>query len=87
MPTRPDTGRRFYRKRKNKKERDFTMKIRKEFIQASRAIRQIAKETGANPIYVWDVAEEKFNIIRSCNCMISQEEIDTITTIVKNALL
>lgn len=63
------------------------MKIRKEFIAASRAIRKIAKETGANPIYVWDVAEEEYNIIRGCNCVIDQKQIDTITEIVKNGLL
>jgi hypothetical protein len=82
MPARPDTGRRVFNKKGG-----FAMKIRKEFIQASRAIRQIAKETGTNPIYVWDVAEEKFNIIRGCNCVINQEEIDTIAAIVKKGLL
>lgn len=63
------------------------MKIRTEFIRAARAIRQIAKETGANPIYVWDVAEEEYNIIRGCNCVIDQKQIDTITEIVKRGLL
>lgn len=62
------------------------MKIRKEFIQASRAIRQIAKETGANPVYVWDIAEEEFNIIKGCNCLINQHEIDEITKIVESGL-
>lgn len=63
------------------------MKIKKEFIQASRAIRQIAKETGANPVYVWDVAEEEFNIIRRCNCVMDQKQIDIITDAVKKGLI
>lgn len=62
------------------------MKIRSEFISASRAIRQIAKECGANPIYVWDVAEEECNIIKGCGCAVDQEQIDTITEIVKQGL-
>ena len=45
------------------------MKIRSEFIKANRAIRQIAKECGANPVYVWDIAADEFNIIKGCGCV------------------
>lgn len=62
------------------------MKIRTEFIKADRAIRQIAKECGANPIYVWDVAGDEFNIIKGCGCVMDQEQIDTVTEIVKQGL-
>lgn len=62
------------------------MKIRTEFIRADRAIRQIAKECGANPIYVWDVARDEFNIIKGCRCVMDQEQIDTVTEIVKQGL-
>lgn len=62
------------------------MKIRSSFIKADRAIRQIAKEHNANPIYVWDVAEEEFNIIKGCGCVIDQEQIDTISEIVRCGL-
>lgn len=58
------------------------MKIRSSFIKADRAIRQIAKENNANPVYVWDVAEEQFGIIKGCGCVIDQEQINTIATIV-----
>lgn len=62
------------------------MKIRSSCISASRAIRQIAKELGANPIYVWDTAEEEFNIIKGCGCVVNQEQIDIISDIVKDGL-
>lgn len=62
------------------------MKIRTEFIRADRAIRRIAKECGANPIYVWDVAGDEFNIIKGCGCVMDQEQIDTVTEIVKQGL-
>lgn len=63
------------------------MKIRSKVIEASRAIRQIAKSINANPIYVWDVAEEEFGIIKGCGCVIDQEQIDTISEIVRSGLL
>lgn len=62
------------------------MKIRSEFISASRAIRKIAKETGANPIYVWDIAEDEFGIIKGCGCVIDQHQIDSISEIVRDGL-
>lgn len=62
------------------------MKIRSEFIDASRAIRQIAKELGANPIYVWDVAEEQFGIIKGCGCVMDQGQIDEVFEIARNGL-
>ena len=62
------------------------MKIRSSFIKADRAIRQIARENNANPIYVWDVAEEQFNIIKGCGCIIDQEQINTISEIVRIGL-
>lgn len=62
------------------------MKIRSKFIDASRAIRQIAKETGANHIYVWDVAEEEFGIIKGLGCVMDQQQIDSICEIVRNGL-
>lgn len=58
------------------------MKIRSEIISASKAIRNIANRLNANPIYVWDVAEEEFNIIKGCGCIIDQKQINTIATIV-----
>ena len=63
------------------------MKIRSEFIKANRAIRQIAKEHNANPIYVWDVAGDKFNIIKGLGCVIDQNQIDIISEIVKSGLV
>lgn len=62
------------------------MKIRGEFIPASRAIRKIVEETGANPVYVWDVAEEEFNIIKGCRCVMDQQQIDLISKIVRDGL-
>lgn len=62
------------------------MKIRSLTIKADRAIRQIAKENNANPIYVWDVAEEEFNIIKGCGCVMDQEQINIVSKIVKNGL-
>ena len=59
------------------------MKIRSSVTKADRAIRQIAKENNANPIYVWDVAEEEFNIIKGCGCVIDQEQINAISEIVR----
>lgn len=63
------------------------MKIRSEVIEASRAIRQIAKNLKANPIYVWNVAEEEFGIIKGCGCVMDQEQIDTVSEIVRSGLL
>lgn len=63
------------------------MKIRSKLIKADRAIRQIAKECGANPIYVWDTAMERFNIIKGCGCVMDQDQIDTVTEIVKQGLV
>ena len=62
------------------------MKIKSRYIKADRAIRQIAKECGANPVYVWDVAEEQFNIIKGLGCVMNQEEINTVSEIVKCGL-
>ncbi len=62
------------------------MRIRSQYIKADKAIRQIAKENNANPIYVWDVAEEQFNIIKGCGCVIDQEQINTISEIVRIGL-
>lgn len=62
------------------------MKIRSSIIKADRAIRQIAKEHDANPVYVWDVAEEEFNIIKGCGCVIDQEQINAISEIVRLGL-
>lgn len=62
------------------------MKIRSSFIKADRAIRQIAREYNANPVYVWNVAEEHFNIIKGCGCVIDQEQINTISEIVRLGL-
>ena len=62
------------------------MKIRSSVIKADRAIRQIAKEHSANPVYVWDVAGEEFNIIKGLGCVIDQEQIDTISEIVRCGL-
>ncbi|MCM1200253.1 MAG: hypothetical protein NC548_31235 [Lachnospiraceae bacterium] len=62
------------------------MKIKSEYISASRAIRQIANKYGANPVYVWDVADEQFNIIKGLGCFMNQEEIDTISEIVEAGL-
>lgn len=62
------------------------MKIRSQYIKADRAIRQIAKENNANPVYVWDVAGEEFNIIKGLGCVVSQEEIDVISDIVRRGL-
>ena len=62
------------------------MKIRSEFIKADRAIRQIAKEHNANPVYVWDVAMDEFNIIKGCGCVIDQNQIDILSEIVKYGL-
>lgn len=62
------------------------MKIGSKFINASRAIRQIARECGANPVYVWDVAEEEYNIIKGCGCVMDQEQIDAVKKIVKQGL-
>ncbi len=60
--------------------------MKSKFVNASRAIRHIAKECGANPIYVWDVAEEEFNIIKGCGCIMDQQQIDAVTEIVKQGL-
>jgi transcription initiation factor TFIIIB Brf1 subunit/transcription initiation factor TFIIB len=62
------------------------MKIRSEFIKANRAIRQIAKECGANPVYVWDIAADEFNIIKGCGCVMDQKQIDAVAEIVKEGL-
>ncbi len=62
------------------------MKIRSSVIKADRAIRQIAKEHNANPVYVWDVAEEEFNIIRGLGCVVDQRQINAISEIVRNGL-
>lgn len=62
------------------------MKIRSSVINADRAIRQIAKEHNANPVYVWDVAREEFNIIKGCGCIIDQEQINAISEIVRLGL-
>lgn len=62
------------------------MKIRSSVINADRAIRQIAKEHNANPVYVWDVAGEEFNIIKGCGCVIDQKQINTISEIVRLGL-
>ena len=62
------------------------MRIRSQYIKADKAIRQIAKENNANPIYVWDVAEEQFNIIKGCGCVIDQEQINAISEIVRLGL-
>lgn len=62
------------------------MKIRTNFVKADRAIRQIAKENNANPIYVWDIAEEEYNIIKGLGCVMDQEQIDTVSEIVKSGL-
>lgn len=62
------------------------MKIRSRFIRADRAIRQIAKENDANPVYVWDVAEDEFNIIKGCGCVMDQKQIDTVSEIVRSGL-
>ena len=70
--------------RAGRKERG--MKIRSQVIKADRAIRQIAKELGANPVYVWDVAGEEFNIIKGIGCVMDQEQIDAVTEIVRRGL-
>lgn len=62
------------------------MKIRSICIDASRAIRRIAEELGANPVYVWDVAEDEFNIIKGLGCVMDQEQIDVVYEIVKDGL-
>lgn len=63
------------------------MEIRSKFITADQAIRKISKEFGANPTYVWDVAEEEFIIIKGCESIIDQEHIDNLKKIVKQGLV
>ena len=62
------------------------MKIRSEFIKANRAIRQIAKECGANPVYVWDIAADEFNIIKGCGCVMDQKQGYVMTAITSQKL-
>ena len=39
-----------------------------------------------NPIWVWDLLEDEFNIIKGLGCVISKEERDTIEQIIKEEL-
>lgn len=45
------------------------------------------RKDNANPIYVWEVAEEQFNIIKGCGCVVDQRQIEIFSEIVRVALL
>lgn len=62
------------------------MRIKTEYIAASRVIYKMAKKYGLSKNYLWDVAEENFNHIKGLGAVMTQEEIDTLEEICKHSL-
>nr|DAG76640.1 MAG TPA: hypothetical protein [Caudoviricetes sp.] len=62
------------------------MKIRSLYITASRAVSTISKKWEVNPVWVWDLFEEEFNIIKGLGNLVSQDEIDRVESIISQEL-
>lgn len=57
-----------------------------EYVNASQFVSRMKNKYFVNPIWVWDLLEDEFNIIKGLGCVISKEERDTIEQIIKEEL-
>lgn len=62
------------------------MRIRKSCVDASRVVRKFAEKYGLNKLYIWEVIEEKFGLIKGTSPVLVQEEIDILEDICRHAL-
>lgn len=60
------------------------MKIRKEYIKASDMVHRLSKKYKVNPVYIWDLLGEEFNIQKGIGGVVNQSEINEIESIIKN---
>lgn len=57
------------------------MKIRSYCVPAMRVVSAFAKKYNLNRIYIWDVIEDQFNIIRYMGCVMTQDQINLLEEI------
>lgn len=58
----------------------------KAFKQASQFVQDMKRKHGANPIWVWDLLEDEFNIIKGLGCIVLPEEMAHIESLVIEGL-
>lgn len=61
------------------------MKIRTEYIKASSMVQRLSKKYKVNPVWIWDLLEEEFNIQKGTGGVVNQNEINEIENIIKNS--
>ena len=57
-----------------------------KYYKASDVVQRISKKYQANKVWIWDVLEEQYNIIKGTGSMITAEEAKVIEEIVKEGL-
>jgi hypothetical protein len=66
----------------SKSETEGKMKIRSLYITASRAVAALAKKWEVNPVWVWDLFEYEFGVIKGLGNLVSQDEINRVESII-----
>lgn len=56
------------------------MKAARQFVQ------DMKRKHGANIVWVWDVLEEELNIIKGCNGVLTEDEMEYIEAIIIDGL-
>lgn len=58
------------------------MKTKRHYIACSEVVYKFSRKYSLNKVYLWDVLESEFNILKGLGCLMTQEEIDHFETII-----
>ena len=56
------------------------------YIPASQVVSRLSKKYGVNKVWLWDLLEENYNIIKGVGCVMNLLEIEELEYIVKNEM-
>lgn len=57
--------------------------MKSEYISAGQLVSRMKRKYQVNPVWVWDLLEEEYNIIKGLGCVVSREEAEEIEYIIK----
>lgn len=56
------------------------------YIPASQVVSRLSKKYGVNKVWLWDLLEENYNIIKGVGCVMNLLEIEEMEYMVKNEM-
>lgn len=57
--------------------------MRSECISAAQFVARMKRKYQVNPVWVWDLLEEEYNIIKGLGCVVLREEAEEIEYIIR----